>query len=302
MVAATIFLSLGLLVWTSGQVSLCHAAFVAVGAATTGHLVSGGVPWVLAVLIAGLIVVPLGFVIAIPAMRLSGIYLALATFGFGVLLQYLCYNRGFMFGQLGQLAVPRPSASWLGITPSSDRAYYYVTVVAFIAAAAVVYGVLRARLGRLLRGLADSPLALATHGAPVNKIRLLVYGISAFLAGAAGGLSGSLAGTASASAYSYFNSLTYLAVLALYGTRVGIVPALSAGAALAVIPSYLTRVRADWFTLLFGVSAVIAALLSDRSSAGRSLPTGLASRLRPRLARSPVRDRLERQRVVGDPA
>lgn len=298
LVSAIVFLSLGLLVWTSGQVSLCHAAFVAVGAATTGHLLAAGVPWLLAVLLAGLVVVPLGAIIAIPAIRLSGIYLALATLGFGVLLQYLCYNRGFMFGELGQLAVPRPSAAWLGLDPSSDRSYYYVVLVAFVACAALVQAVLRMRLGRLLRALADSPLALATHGAPVNKVRLLVYVISAFLAGAAGGLSGSLAGTASATAYTYFNSLIYLAVLALYGTRVGIVPALSAGVALSVVPSYLPGVGADWFTLLFGVAAIGAALTSDRTHGGH-VSAGLAARLVARATRSPATDRLRRRALVG---
>jgi branched-subunit amino acid ABC-type transport system permease component len=291
LVSATVFLSLGLLVWTSGQVSLCHAGFVAVGATTTGHLLAHGVPWVAAVLVAGLVVVPLGFIIAVPAMRLSGIYLALATLGFGVLLQYLLYNRSFMFGQLGQLAVPRPDASWLGIDPNSDTAYYYVTLVGFLVATVIVYGVLRLRLGRLLRALSDSPLALAMHGAPVNKIRLLVYGISAFMAGAAGGLSGALAGTASSAAYSYFSSLTLLAVLALYGTRVGVVPALSAGIALSVIPSYLTSVRGEWFTILFGASAIGAALLSDRGSGGLRLAPGLQQRITDRLATSPLRVR-----------
>jgi ABC-type branched-subunit amino acid transport system permease subunit len=294
LVSATIFLSLGLLVWTSGQVSLCHAGFVALGATTTGHLLAHGVPWVVAVAIAGLVVVPLGFVIAVPAMRLSGIYLALATLGFGVLLQYLLYNRGFMFGQLGQLAVPRPDASWLGIDPNSDKAYYYVTLVGFLIATAIVYGVLRLRLGRLLRALSDSPLALATHGAPVNKIRLLVYGISAFMAGAAGGLSGALAGTASSAAYSYFSSLTLLAVLALYGTKVGVVPALSAGIALSVIPSYLTSVRGEWFTIVFGASAIAAALLSDRGSGGLHVSAGLQQRIADRLTTSPLRVRTAR--------
>ncbi|MEA2128514.1 MAG: hypothetical protein QOJ85_1405, partial [Solirubrobacteraceae bacterium] len=197
-------------------------------------------------------------------------------------------------GQLGQLAVPRPDASWLGIDPNSDKAYYYVTLVGFLIATAIVYGVLRLRLGRLLRALSDSPLALATHGAPVNKIRLLVYGISAFMAGAAGGLSGALAGTASSAAYSYFSSLTLLAVLALYGTKVGVVPALSAGIALSVVPSYLTSVRGEWFTIVFGASAIAAALLSDRGSGGLRVSAGLQQRIADRLSTSPLRVRTAR--------
>jgi hypothetical protein len=81
-----VFLSLGLLVRTSGQVSLAHVAFTAIGAAAFSHLTVGsGVPWLLALLLAGLIAVPIGAILAIPSIRLSGLYLALATFGFGIL-------------------------------------------------------------------------------------------------------------------------------------------------------------------------------------------------------------------------
>src|SRR4029079_7537057 len=81
-----LFLSLNLLVRTSGLVSLCQFSFAAVGAAAFCHLTNDvGVPWLLALVLSGLVAVPLGAVLAIPATRLPGIYLALATFGFGVL-------------------------------------------------------------------------------------------------------------------------------------------------------------------------------------------------------------------------
>ena len=81
-----LFLSLALLLNTSGQISLCHAAFVAIGASTFSHLTTDqGLPWLLALLGAGLVVVPVGALLSLPAIRLSGLYLALATFGFGIL-------------------------------------------------------------------------------------------------------------------------------------------------------------------------------------------------------------------------
>ena len=106
-----LFLSLGLLVRTSGQVSLCQAAFAAIGATTMGHLTAGfGLPWGAALLLAGLAAVPIGAFIAIPAIRLPGVFLALATFGFGVTMQQMGYPLWIMFGSssLGQ-AVNRPS-------------------------------------------------------------------------------------------------------------------------------------------------------------------------------------------------
>ena len=94
-----LFLSLGLLVRTSGQVSLAQLGLAAVGAAAFGHLVSDHhVPWLPAVLLAGLIAVPIGAIIAIPAIRLSGVFLALATLGFGIMLEQMFYTQDIMFG------------------------------------------------------------------------------------------------------------------------------------------------------------------------------------------------------------
>ena len=93
-----LLLSLGLLVRLSGQVSLCQVSFAAVGAAAFSHLAGSGVPWLIALIVAGLIAVPLGALLAVPAIRLSGLYLALATFGFGLLLQDMFYQSHLMFG------------------------------------------------------------------------------------------------------------------------------------------------------------------------------------------------------------
>jgi ABC-type branched-subunit amino acid transport system permease subunit len=109
-VGATLFLSLGLLVRLSGQVSLCHYTFAAVGAVTFSHLMTGlHLPWGVAVLLSGLIVVPIGAALALPAIRLSGVYLALATFGFGILVSNLFYNSSFMFGMGSFIPAPRPA-------------------------------------------------------------------------------------------------------------------------------------------------------------------------------------------------
>ena len=137
-----LFLSLGLLVWTSGQVSLCQAAFAAIGATAMGHLTAGfGLPWGAALLLAGLAAVPIGAFIAIPAIRLPGVFLALATFGFGVTLEQMGYPLWIMFGSssLGQ-AVNRPSFA------QGDIAYYYLMLAFAVLAGLVVVWLVRSRL------------------------------------------------------------------------------------------------------------------------------------------------------------
>src|SRR5260370_8695153 len=86
-----------------------------------------GVHWLLALLISGLIAVPIGALLAIPAIRLSGLYLALATFGFGLLLQYMFYSEDYMFGAFGTARnVLRPHLSWLNL--ASDKRFYYLVL------------------------------------------------------------------------------------------------------------------------------------------------------------------------------
>ena len=252
-----LFLSLGLLVRTSGQVSLCQAAFAAIGATTMGHLTAGlGLPWGAALLLAGLAAVPIGAFIAIPAIRLPGVFLALATFGFGVTMQQMGYPLWLMFGSssLGQ-AVSRPSFA------QGDIAYYYLMLAFAVLAALVVVGLVRSRLGRLLRGMADSPVALATHGTSVVVTRLLVFCLAAFLAAVSGALFGGVVHTVTSVDFAAFSSLTLLALLVIMPGREPWY-AFGAGFALVVLPSWISTgaTVSDWLNVLFGVAAVQVAL------------------------------------------
>src|SRR5207244_11472339 len=104
-----LFLSLGLLVRLSGQISLCHVGFAAAGAAAFGHLLSWGLPWPVALILAGVGTVPVGLLIAVPALRLYGRYVGLATLGFGIFLAQFFYTKSYVFGVGQQLATPRPA-------------------------------------------------------------------------------------------------------------------------------------------------------------------------------------------------
>jgi ABC-type branched-subunit amino acid transport system ATPase component/ABC-type branched-subunit amino acid transport system permease subunit len=257
MTQVILFLSLGLLVRTSGQVSLCQAAFAAIGATTMGHLTAGfGLPWGVALLLAGLAAVPVGAFIAIPAIRLPGVFLALATFGFGVTMQQMGYPLWLMFGSssLGQ-AVNRPSLA------QGDIAYYYLALAFAVVAGLLVVWLVRSRLGRLLRGMADSPVALATHGTSVMVTRVLVFCVSAFLAAISGALFGGVVHTVTSSDFTAFSSLTLLALLVMIPGREPWY-AFGAGFALVVIPSWISTgaTVSDWLNVLFGVAAVQVAL------------------------------------------
>ncbi|MFN2537763.1 MAG: hypothetical protein ABR549_06370 [Mycobacteriales bacterium] len=277
-----LFLSVGLLVRTSGQLSLCQVGFQAIGASTFAHAATGaGLPWGLAVVLAALAAVPVGILIAVPAIRLAPLFLALATFGFGILLVQVVYTSRFMFNTSGSLRAPRPAGF------SSDTSYYYLVLAVVGVAAVAVLLLERARIGRLLRALSESPTMLVSSGANTNVTRVLVFAVSAFLAGLSGALLAPVSGYVNGVSFPYFNSLLLLAVLAISGPGL-LRSAFVASAALTVIPFYIdNRTFVEILPVLFGLSAIATVVLgelggrvrgSERSRLSRTRPTRLAAR------------------------
>jgi ABC-type branched-subunit amino acid transport system permease subunit len=283
-----IFGSLALLVWTSGQISLCHMAFAAVGATTMSHMTHDHLPWLVSLLLAGLLTVPIGALVAIPAIRLSGIYLALITLGFGILMQNVVFGTFLMFGSKLVATAPRPHLGF--VNGSSDKWLYYVVLVFAAATCLVLAAISRGRLGRLLRAMAESPTMLSTHGLGLNITRLIVFCVSAFFAGIGGALAITQTGAASGVGFGPIQSLLLLAVLAICGTRL-LRSSILAAAAIAVLPAYVTKFGVDQQTFCFGLVAIISALVIARRSQLLAWLARSATSSGDRLAHGPVRDR-----------
>ena len=255
LVVALLMLSLGLLVRTSGQVSLCHAAFAAIGAVAFSQFhVEMGLPWPAAALLGALVAVPVGALIAIPAIRLSGLFLALATFGFGILVQQLLYSQPWMFTTFAEgRRMPRPS--WAPTLPT----FYYVVLGVLVVAAVVVVVIQYSRLGRMLNGMSDSPTAVTAMGLSIQMTKLIVFCISAFLAGLAGVLIGVTRNFAVGDdpTFQPFFSLLLLAMLALAPFAE---PWFALMALTQVIPAFLPgESTVHWLNAVFGVFAVLVA-------------------------------------------
>jgi ABC-type branched-subunit amino acid transport system ATPase component/branched-subunit amino acid ABC-type transport system permease component len=258
-----VFLSLGLLVRTSGQVSLAQVTFMAIGACAFSHLmVTLHWPWGVALLSAGLIAVPVGALLSIPAIRLSGLYLALASLGFGIAVSYVFYAQPFMFGSLGE-GLPEPMPSVPGL--DTQNGFYYLVLFFAVVATLGVVALTRRRLGRLLWAQSDSPRGLAVSGTSVNVTRVLVFCLSAFLASVGGALGAVAEGIATGDSYPPLQSLTFFAVVVI---AVGSEPwyALLAAGGLILIPSYLpgSTTISTYLQLMFGVFAVVYALTPDQ--------------------------------------
>jgi ABC-type branched-subunit amino acid transport system permease subunit len=254
---AIIFLSLALLVRVSGQISLCHAAFAAVGATTFHHMSVGlGLPWVVALGLAGLATALIGTAVALPAVRLTGIYLALATFGFGILMERLAFPLGVFFGERGVRSIPRPAGF------ESDTRFYYVALAVFVVCAVAVTVVRAGRFGRVLSALGDAPEALESSGASATTAKLLAFAVSAALAGIGGAVYGaSTTSVQSSAGFGFFESVTWLTVVAVAGSGL-VTPALVGAALLTIVPTYVDVAGSENRNIVFGLVAMAVAVLA----------------------------------------
>ncbi len=206
-------LSLVLLTGYGGQVSLCQLTFVGLGAYAMGTFGDGGslVGVVAAVLLAAFF----GALVALPTLRLRGLYLALATFAFASAMDQVFFKR--RLGEGGSLSVPRVDLPLLSTT--GDRGFFLLSAVAFVGSALAVLAVRRGRYGRQLTALNDSPAACATLGLNINNTKLAVFAVSAGLAGLSGALFGGLRGSVGPNDFVALGSLLLLLSLRIGGVN-----------------------------------------------------------------------------------
>lgn len=255
MAFVVIFVSLELLVRTSGQVSLCQITFAAVGSATFAIVASHHVPWGIALLVGGLVAAPIGALVALPAIRLRGVYLAVVTLGFGVLVERVFYPTFLMFGGPDSLSVPRPKLGFIDF--SSNRAFYFLCLIITLAACGVVVMVRRGRLGRMLQALSESPALLQANGASPNVTKLAVFCISAFLAGIGGGLMGAVTETTTGYSFDFSVSLIMVAVLFVAGRQPILSAFIAAGLYQVAVPYIKSETLQNYSGVVFGVAALV---------------------------------------------
>jgi len=234
-----IALSLVPLTGFGGQISLCQMSFAAIGAIVMAHHGQAGEP--IALLYAAAVCGVVGALIALPALRLSGIYLALSTAAFAVFLDRWLFNLPsfdlgpwtIKFFDLGIIAVKPVDVP--GVDGSSRPTQLVVLSVVFALLFLLVVGVRRSGFGERLLAMKDSPAACATLGLDVTRLKLAVFALSASMAGVGGALYAGTQGSVSPDRFALFESLPLLllAVVGGIGTAAG---ALFAGLVLGGIP------------------------------------------------------------------
>ncbi|HYY64079.1 MAG TPA: branched-chain amino acid ABC transporter permease [Gaiellaceae bacterium] len=192
-------LGLNLLTGYTGQISLGHGALMAVGAYTTAILTADhGIRDLWTIPIAGLVAMAAGFLLGLPALRLSGLYLALATFAFAVAMPALLKKFSGLTGgsegiNLFDKALTRSTGALgpvhvLGLTVATNDFLYYLTWGIGLVLAGAAWLLVRGRLGRAFRALRDSEVAAASAGVNTALYKTLAFAISGFYAGVGGSL------------------------------------------------------------------------------------------------------------------
>jgi branched-chain amino acid transport system permease protein len=267
-------LSLVLLVGFAGQVSLCQLTFMGIGAFTMGKTLGGDSWWglLLAVVVSGAV----GALVALPTLRLRGLYLALATFAFGAVMYSAFFNNSSVISDGTSIAVGRLRLPFMS-TVSNESELIEVAVAAALCALLVGL-VRRSTYGRRLVAMSDSPAAFAMVGLSSVRTKMIVFSLSAAMAGLGGVFYAGQQGGIGATDVQYIGSLTLLLFVAIWGIRT-ISGALLGGltaAALPVLQTHLPTSLAD----LTGLAAGIGIVLLARSPEGILGMPSLTNRVR----------------------
>ena len=251
---AIIMLSMVMLTGYGGQVSLCQLTFAGLGAFAMSK-VGGTGGSLLGILAAVGLAAGAGAVIALPALRLRGLYLALATLAFAYGMDLAFFNNIRVFGVSLSLQVARPHLP--GIALKSDRSYLLLLCVVFALLAVGVLAMRRSRFGRRLLAVNDSPAACLTLGIDMTRTKLVIFTLSAAVAGLGGALYGGAQSAVAPNDFSFIISLTLLLLAVAWGIRTtgGM---LFAGVLFGLGPllqQHLSQPR-DVVSLLVGVAAI----------------------------------------------
>ncbi len=238
-----IMLSLVLLVGYGGDVSLCQMSFVGVGGLVIGGkllpFLSPGLS-LLTIVFAFFATAILGAVVAIPALRLRGLYLGLLTLGVASALDTMLFQTKAGFGAGGG-SITLERGSLLGVDLRSERASAMAVAVAFVLMAFAVLAIRRGKYGRILLAARDSEAACATLGYNTRAVRVAVFSVSAGLAGVAGVFYANMRVSISTADFSFFQSLPLL-LFAVVGGVTAVSGVLAGGLFYGLLPVILERV------------------------------------------------------------
>jgi branched-chain amino acid transport system permease protein len=290
LIYAIVAIGLGILIGHTGQISLGHAGFFAIGAYAAALLTLRlGVPFVVAVLVAGSISGAIGFLLGLPALRLSGPYLAVATLGFGLSIpQLVVWQGSWTGGASGLHGLPLASLP-LGaftIVFRTDQDYYYLALAVLIVLTIFARNVVTSHTGRAFVAIRDSEIAARAMGVDLVRYKTTAFALSALYAGIAGGLYAHLLHGISPEDFTVLLSVDFLTMIVLGGLG-SVGGALSGALLLTFLQNALTRLPVvhdfkNLYIVVLGAILILTIAFLPRGLAGvmRSVRQRWAARVR----------------------
>jgi branched-chain amino acid transport system permease protein len=259
-------LSLNLLNGYIGLLSIGHAAFYGIGAYASAKLMmQAGVPFLLAMLGAGVTAGIFGFLIAKPTLRLSGIYMALATLGFNIIFFLVLQNwMGFTNGPLGIMGIPSPVIFGYEVTSRAD--YYYLILVLVVLTLGSMHRLIHSRFGRALVAIREDELAAESMGVNITRYKIQAFVLAAFYAGIAGSFYAHFIRFISPDSFYIYESFMLLAMLA-FGGQGNLTGPVVGAAVLLLIPE-MFRFLQEYRMFVYGSVLVIMMLVRRQGLLG----------------------------------
>ena len=208
-------IGLNLLVGYTGQISLGHSGFFAIGAYGTLALMSKvGLPFVIALPAAALATALFGFLIGLPALRLEGPYLSIATLGFGLTITRVIGRIEFFGGRQGLHAPELTIGPW---HLNTDRDFYYLLITITVILTVAARNLIKTKVGRAFIAIRDADIAAETMGVNLMYYKTLAFAVSAFYTGIAGGLYAFVLRFIEPELFGLFMSILFLAMVVVGG-------------------------------------------------------------------------------------
>jgi branched-chain amino acid transport system permease protein len=272
LIYAVALLGLNILTGFNGQISLGHGAFYAIGAYVAAIMMDRwGLPYWSTIPAAGAVCLLAGFLFGLPALRLEGLYLALATFALAVAMPQVLKYKGLeeWTGGVQGIVILKPTPPF-GLPISADQWLYFFTLaivmVMFIAGARLVRG----RVGRALVAIRDHPTAAAAMGIDTALYKSLTFGVSALYTGVAGALGAIAVQFVAPDSFGFFLSISFL-VGVVVGGLASVSGAIYGALFIQFVPNLADHVSKSAPWAIYGLALIVLM---------HAMPTGVAGALR----------------------
>jgi branched-chain amino acid transport system permease protein len=257
-VFSVIFLSITVITGMGGQISLCQATFAGVGAFTTAQLVDRyDLPVGLTMIAGALLAAAVGALLAVPALRLGGIYLALATLAFAFMFQNVLVPLDWVAGGEGAPPVRVPRPEWGPLDFADNRAFFLFAVAILAVIGVLVILIRKGTTGRYLDALRGSEVAASAIGISAARARIVAFAVSAGIAGIGGALLAVQERQANGANFQPIFGLFWIVIVVALGART-VEGAIQAGLAFAFMPEILKGLglSPSYQFILFGLLAM----------------------------------------------